>query len=303
MKVAVVTGTARTAGIGHAICSTLLSKGLAVIGFDTLPIESSSPLPIQYPDRFRSRTCRVDSDPINLRNNLLSALEELGEKNVSVVVNNAGISSPLMPDEEESAVHDTEDGGNGNRNEEEELLRLQRRLEQYDDYIRNNLRSAFMVSEVCKPFFPPPIVQEIHRSSTNSSSNPSAKPTTIHRPMASIVHISSTRAHSSEFGPPHAQEGYASAKSGMIGLTHSQGQALAGRARVNVILPGWIDTEGDGGYVPSGEDHAWHAAGRVGRPEDVADLVEFLADGERSGFVTCQEFVVDGGVSKRMCYP
>ncbi len=271
MKVAVVTGTARAAGIGHAICSTLLSKGLAVIGFDALPIESSSLLPTQYPDRFRSRTCRVDSDPINLRNNLLSALEELGEKNVSVVVNNAGISSPFMPDDEEAAVDDSADGGSGNRSEEKELLRLQRRLEQYDDYIRNNLRSAFMVTEVCKPFFPPPFIQEIHRSGSSSSSssnnnNPLAKTTTIHRPMASIIHISSTRAHSSEFGPPHAQEGYASAKSGMIGLTHSQGQALAGRARVNVILPGWIDTEGEGGYVPSEEDHSWHATGRVGRP-------------------------------------
>lgn len=44
-------------------------------------------------------------------------------------------------------------------------------------------------------------------------------------------------------------------------------------------------------------------AGRVGTPKDVAELVAFLADGTRSGFITGQHFVVDGGVTKRMVYP
>ena len=79
---------------------------------------------------------------------------------------------------------------------------------------------------------------------------------------------------------------------------------MAGVARVNAILPGWINTEDKrGGYVPTEEDHAWHAAGRIGQPKDVAELVLFLSDEKKSGFVTCQEFVVDGGVSKRMYYP
>ena len=43
--------------------------------------------------------------------------------------------------------------------------------------------------------------------------------------------------------------------------------------------------------------------GSVGRPEDVAELVAFLADGRKSSFITGQQFVVDGGVSKRMVYP
>lgn len=43
--------------------------------------------------------------------------------------------------------------------------------------------------------------------------------------------------------------------------------------------------------------------GSVGRPEDVAHMVCFLADGERSGFITGQQFVVDGGVTRRMVYP
>ncbi len=51
------------------------------------------------------------------------------------------------------------------------------------------------------------------------------------------------------------------------------------------------------------EDDLWHPAGRVGRPEDVAEMCVFLADGDKSGFVTGQQFVVDGGVTKKMVYP
>ncbi|EED95185.1 predicted protein [Thalassiosira pseudonana CCMP1335] len=284
MKVAVVTGIARTTGIGHAICSTLLENGIAVIGFDINPLDTSSPLSTKYPIHFRSRVCRVDSDPGNFRRHLMSALDELQQNHVDVVVNNAGMSSAYMP--ETDVLH----GITGDNDDEREVRRLEARMDQYNHYIQNNLRSAFLVTEVCKPFLPLPL-----QPSTSSSRT---------TPSASIIHISSTRAHSSEFGPSHAQEGYASAKAGLIGLTHSQGQSMAGVARVNAILPGWINTEDKrGGYVPTEEDHAWHAAGRIGQPKDVAELVLFLSDEKKSGFVTCQEFVVDGGVSKRMYYP
>eukprot|EP00804_Cyclotella_cryptica_P001800 CCRYP_018341-RA/>CCRYP_018341-RA protein AED:0.32 eAED:0.32 QI:0/-1/0/1/-1/1/1/0/191 len=175
-------------------------------------------------------------------------------------------------------------------NEEMALTRLIARLEEYDKYIQNNMRSAFLVTEVCRQYFPPP--------------NPGVTPL-LSRPSASIIHISSTRALASEFGPKYCQEGYASAKAGLLGLTHAQGQSMARLARVNVILPGWIDTEdhGNGGYIPSDVDHGWHTTGRVGNPRDVAQMVAFLADDEKSGFITCQEFTIDGGVSKRMHYP
>lgn len=45
------------------------------------------------------------------------------------------------------------------------------------------------------------------------------------------------------------------------------------------------------------------AAGHVGRPQDIAELVLFLADPDKSGFITGQHFVADGGVTKRMTYP
>jgi NAD(P)-dependent dehydrogenase (short-subunit alcohol dehydrogenase family) len=49
------------------------------------------------------------------------------------------------------------------------------------------------------------------------------------------------------------------------------------------------------------EDHAQHPAGRVGRPGDVAAMVAWLV-GRESGFVTGAEFVVDGGMTRRMIY-
>ena len=125
----------------------------------------------------------------------------------------------------------------------------------------------------------------------------------------SIIHVSSTRARQSpSVGDecPFGQDGYAAAKAGLIGLMHSQGQALAGQARVNVISPGWIDTQdicATEYYQPTREDQEWHAVGRIGKPSDVAELVSFLADNDKSGFITCEEFVVDGGVSRKMVYP
>ena len=115
---------------------------------------------------------------------------------------------------------------------------------------------------------------------------------------SSIINISSTRALMSE---PHT-EAYSACKAGLLGLTHSLSQSLSDRGiRVNAVLPGWIDTIGGVGLLP--EDHAWHAVGRVGVPEDVAEMVAFLANSSTAGFITGQEFVVDGGVTKKMVYP
>ncbi|KAL4522666.1 hypothetical protein Ndes2437A_g07426 [Nannochloris sp. 'desiccata'] len=83
-------------------------------------------------------------------------------------------------------------------------------------------------------------------------------------------------------------------------LTHALSQSLAGKVRVNAILPGWIDTTGGEGV--KAEDHAFHPAQRVGNPEDVVEMCVFLA-GPQAGFITGQEFVVDGGVTKKMIYP
>ncbi len=110
-----------------------------------------------------------------------------------------------------------------------------------------------------------------------------------------VVTIASTRAHMSE---PHT-EAYATSKGGLVALTHALAISLGPDVRVNCISPGWIFTKG---YPPRPEDHAFHPAGRVGTPDDIAALVAWLV-GPESGFVTGVEFIVDGGVTRKMIYP
>ena len=110
----------------------------------------------------------------------------------------------------------------------------------------------------------------------------------------SMVTIASTRAHMSE---PDT-ESYAASKGGLLALTHALAVSLGPEIRVNCISPGWIAPPHQA-LTPS--DHAQHPAGRVGRPEDVASMVVFLA-GAASGFITGAEFVVDGGMTRKMIY-
>jgi len=116
----------------------------------------------------------------------------------------------------------------------------------------------------------------------------------------SIVNIASTRAAQSE---PHT-EAYAASKGGLVALTHAMAVSLGPEIRVNAVSPGWIDTRGEAEREQEPLrpiDHQQHAAGRVGRPRDVASLVAFLI-GEESGFVTGQNYVIDGGISRQMIY-
>lgn len=110
-----------------------------------------------------------------------------------------------------------------------------------------------------------------------------------------FVSISSTRADMSE---PDT-EAYSASKGGLVALTHALAMSLA-PVRVNCISPGWIATR-DHNKLRR-KDHAQHPVGRVGRPEDVAEIVAWLLDGERSGFVTGANFTVDGGMTKKMIY-
>lgn len=117
----------------------------------------------------------------------------------------------------------------------------------------------------------------------------------------SIVNIASTRAHMSE---PHT-EAYSASKGGLVALTHALAISLGPRVRVNCVSPGWIDV-GDWHTPPtparlSAEDHAQHPAGRVGRPEDVAEMILYLCSAA-AGFITGQEFIVDGGMTRKMIY-
>lgn len=118
---------------------------------------------------------------------------------------------------------------------------------------------------------------------------------------AAIVNISSTRAVMSE---PETFA-YAAAKGGLDALTHAMAVSLGPDIRVNSVRPGWIET---GPWQKTLErkepnhrkkDRDQHPAGRVGRPEDVAEAVEYLIG---AGFITGQTLTLDGGMTVKMIY-
>ena len=113
---------------------------------------------------------------------------------------------------------------------------------------------------------------------------------------ASIVNIASTRGFQSQSDT----ESYSAAKGGILALTHAMSISLAGIARVNAISPGWIDTAPGANF--SEEDKNQHPAKRIGNPDDIAEMVMFLCDNERAGFITGENIVIDGGMSKLMVY-
>jgi len=119
----------------------------------------------------------------------------------------------------------------------------------------------------------------------------------------SVINICSTRAFQSE---PNT-EAYSASKGGVYSLTHALAMSLGPNIRVNSISPGWIDVSAIRKSQTAHQeklseaDHKQHPAGRVGVPEDIARMVLFLAD-EANSFITAQNFVVDGGMTRKMIY-
>ena len=111
---------------------------------------------------------------------------------------------------------------------------------------------------------------------------------------ASIVNISSSRDQMSQ---PQT-ESYTAAKGGIAALTHALAISLSGKARVNSISPGWIDTEHK---EYEGADALQQPAGRVGNPMDIANMVLFLCS-EKAGFISGENICIDGGMTRQMIY-
>ena len=113
-------------------------------------------------------------------------------------------------------------------------------------------------------------------------------------PGAAIVNISSSRDRMSQ---PQT-ESYTAAKGGISALTHALAVSLAGRARVNSISPGWIDTDYT---VYEGPDAYQQPVGRVGNPLDIANMVLYLCS-DKAGFITGENICIDGGMTRQMIY-
>lgn len=119
-----------------------------------------------------------------------------------------------------------------------------------------------------------------------------------------ILNITSTRAFMSE---PDTFP-YSASKGGLEALTHSLAISLTEeRVRVNAIAPGWIEVrdwqkEREREVAQhSEEDKKQHPAGRVGKPEDIAEAALYLCS-DKAGFITGQSLAIDGGMTVKMIY-
>jgi NAD(P)-dependent dehydrogenase (short-subunit alcohol dehydrogenase family) len=150
--------------------------------------------------------------------------------------------------------------------------------ELWDEVLAVNLKGMFLTAKHCVP--------ELRR-----------------RGGGTIVNVASVQAFATQGGVA----AYAASKAGVVGLTKAIAvDHAAGNVRCNAVCPGSVDTpmlrfaaglfKGDG--TEDDTIRGWgssHPLGRVARPEEVAEVIAFLA-GDRASFVTGAELRVDGGL-------
>jgi len=160
---------------------------------------------------------------------------------------------------------------------------LETSVEEWDAVMASNLRSVFLAAKLAYPL--------------------------LKAKGGAIVNVSSVHALQTSANIA----AYAASKGGLLALTRAMAIEFAPDAiRVNAILPGAVDTPmlraglGRGhagrGDVQERLDNLARktVSGKVGRPEEIAHAIYFLADEEQSSFMTGQALVVDGGATARL---
>ena len=155
--------------------------------------------------------------------------------------------------------------------------------EEWDAVMATNLRSAYLAIYYLHPL--------------------------IRKQGGAIVNVSSVHAVATSANIA----AYAASKGGLLALTRALSIELAPyKIRVNAVLPGAVDTPMlhtginrghliDKDIIQKIENLGKkHVIGRIGRPEEVAQGILFLADNERSSFMTGQALIIDGGATARL---
>ncbi|HVN16999.1 MAG TPA: SDR family oxidoreductase [Anaerolineales bacterium] len=157
-------------------------------------------------------------------------------------------------------------------------------VEEWDAVMASNLRSAFLFVKLAHPLM---------KAAGGGA----------------IVNVSSV--HAIQTSTNIAT--YAASKGGLLALTRAMAIEFApDNIRVNAVLPGAVDTPMlraglDRGHVGHGDmqerlDNLARktVSGKIGKPEEIARAIYFLADNEQSSFMTGQALVVDGGATARL---
>ena len=161
---------------------------------------------------------------------------------------------------------------------------LETSVEEWDAVMNSNLRAVFLGAKLAFPLF-----QAAGRGAIINVSS---------------VHAIATSANIAS---------YAASKGGMLALTRAMAIEFAREnIRVNAILPGAVDTpmlhagltrgNFEGGSLPERLENLADKTviGRIGKPEEIARAIYFLADESQSSFMTGQALVVDGGATARL---
>ena len=157
-------------------------------------------------------------------------------------------------------------------------------VEEWDGVMATNLRAAFLHAKMAYPLF---------KAAGGGA----------------IVNVSSVHAVQTSANIA----AYAASKGGLLALTRAMAIEFArDEIRVNAILPGAVDTPMlragmNRGHVSGDDIHARlenlaskTVNGRVGKPEEIAHAIYFLADDIQSSFMTGQAMIVDGGATARL---
>ncbi len=234
-KIALVTGGSR--GIGRAMAIALAAAG-ADIAVNYKENRSAADEVVATITQSGRRAIAIGADvsmPNEVESMMAAIRDQLGE--TGILVNNAGVARPRKIEEVDLAV--------------------------FDEAIRVNLRSAFLVTSAALP--------AMRRSR-----------------WGRLIFISSTAANIGGVVGPH----YAASKAGMIGLMHSYASQLVKEGiTANVISPALVESDMVRSDLRITPDRI--PVGRFGRPEEVADVAVMLA---RNGYITGQSINVNGGL-------